>query len=194
MAQFIDWANRADSTDLVLRSAIAHLWFVTIHPFDDGNGRVARSISDWLLAQSENSPQRFYSMSAQIRIERDAYYDILEQTQKDTLDITPWLKWFLNCLGRAIDATEITLSSVLRKARFWDKRRNAPLNDRQRMMLNVLLDGFKGKLTSTKWAKITKCSQDTAHRDIQGLIEQGVLIKDPAGGRSTSYSLLETHH
>jgi Fic family protein len=191
MTQFIDWANRADNTDPVLRSAIAHLWFVTIHPFDDGNGRIARAISDWLLAQSENSPQRFYSMSAQIRKERDAYYDILEQTQKATLDITPWLEWFLNCLGRAVDATETTLSSVLRKARFWDKSRTAQLNDRQRLMLNMMLDDFKGKLTSSKWATLTKCSQDTAHRDIQNLIEQGILAKDPAGGRSTSYSLLQ---
>ena len=189
MIQFVDWANRADSTDLVLRSAIAHLWFVTIHPFDDGNGRIARAISDWLLAQSENSPQRFYSMSAQIRKERDAYYDILEQTQKATLDITPWLEWFLSCLGRAIDATEITLSSVLRKARFWDRAQAAQLNDRQRLVLNMLLDGLEGKLTSSKWAKLTKCSQDTAHRDIQNLIEQGVLVKNYAGGRSTSYSL-----
>jgi Fic family protein len=191
MTSFIDWTNRSEATDPVLRSAIAHLWFVTIHPFDDGNGRIARAIADWLLAQSENSPQRFYSMSAQIRLERNTYYDVLERTQVGTLDVTLWLEWFLQCLSRAIDATETTLASVLRKARFWDKRRTAQLNDRQRLMLNMLLDGFKGKLTSSKWAKLTKCSQDTAHRDIQDLIEQGVLAKDPAGGRSTSYSLLE---
>jgi len=191
MMAFMDWINRAETTDPVLRAAIAHLWFVTIHPFDDGNGRIARAIADWLLAQSENSPQRFYSMSAQIRLERNAYYDMLKRTQLGTLDITPWLEWFLQCLGRAIDATETTLASVLRKARFWDKRRTAQLNDRQHLMLNMLLDGFKGKLTSSKWAKLTKCSQDTAHRDIQDLIDQGVLTKDSAGGRSTSYSLLE---
>jgi Fic family protein len=189
MRQFIDWANRPDGTDAVLRSAIAHLWFVTIHPFDDGNGRIARAIADWLLAQSENSPQRFYSMSAQIRLERDAYYDILEQTQKDQLDITAWLEWFLRCLGRAINATETTLASILGKARFWDKHNTVPLNERQRLLLNMLLDGFKGKLTSSKWAKIAQCSQDTAHRDIQALIDRGILSKDPAGGRSTSYSL-----
>jgi Fic family protein len=189
MKQFIDWANRADGTDAVLRSAIAHLWFVTIHPFDDGNGRIARAIADWLLARSENSAQRFYSMSAQIRLERDAYYDILEQTQKDQLDITAWLEWFLRCLGRAINATETTLASILGKARFWDKHNTLPLNDRQRLLLNMLLDGFDGKLTSSKWAKIAKCSQDTAHRDIQALIDRGILTKDPAGGRSTSYSL-----
>src|SRR5439155_19392034 len=145
----------------------------------------------WILAKSENSPQRFYSMSAQIRLERDAYYDILEHTQKATLDITDWLAWFLGCLERALAGTEITLASVLRKARFWDKHRGAPINDRQRLMLNKMLDGFEGKLTTSKWAKLTKCSQDTAYRDIQDLIEHGIVTKDPAGGRSTSYSLRE---
>ncbi len=194
MKRFLEWGNQPDRADPVLRSGIAHLWFVTIHPFDDGNGRIARAIADWILAKSENSPQRFYSMSAQIRLERDAYYDILEQTQKATLDITAWLEWFLGCLDRALAATETTLASVLHKARFWDKHRSTPMNDRQRLMLNKMLDGFEGKLTSSKWAKLTKCSQDTAYRDIQDLMEQGILVKDSAGGRSTSYSLREYGH
>jgi len=191
MTQFITWANQPDSTDPVLRSALAHLWFVTIHPFDDGNGRIARAIADWILAQSENSAQRFYSMSAQIRQERKTYYDILEETQKATLDITRWMEWFLACLNRAFDGTETTLAAVLRKAQFWENHAGITINERQRMILNKMLDGFEGKLTSSKWAKITKCSQDTAHRDIQYLIEHGILQKDAAGGRSTSYSLRE---
>lgn len=189
MTSFIDWANQSNQTDPVLRAAVAHLWFVTIHPFDDGNGRMARAIADWALARSEKSPQRFYSMSSQIRAERKAYYDILEMSQKDSLDITRWLEWFLDCLGRAFDHTESTLSFVLRNARFWEDHSNISLNDRQRLILNKMLDGFEGKLTSSKWAKIAKCSQDTAHRDILNLMEQGILIQDSAGGRSTSYSL-----
>jgi len=189
---FLAWANdTADKTDMVLRAALAHLWFVTIHPFDDGNGRIARAIADWALARSENSPQRFYSMSAQIRHERNDYYDILERTQRGPLDITPWMDWFLGCLGRAFDGTEITLSAVLRKARFWEKYAHAPVNERQRDILNRLLDGFEGKLTTTKWAKLEKCSHDTALRDIQNLVEMGVLQRDEGGGRSTSYSLVE---
>jgi Fic family protein len=189
MSAFIDWANgAAESTDPVLKAAIAHLWFVTIHPFDDGNGRIARAIADWALARSENVSQRFYSMSAQIRHERNDYYDILEQTQKGSLDITPWLSWFLGCLGRAFEGTEVTLRVVLHKARFWEKHATAEINERQRDIINRLLDGFEGKLTTTKWAKLEKCSHDTALRDIQGLIEQGLLKKD-GGGRSTSYSL-----
>ena len=191
MTAFIDWANQPSDTDPVLRAAIGHLWFATIHPFDDGNGRIARAIADWALAQSEKSSQRFYSMSAQIRQERDAYYDILEKTQKGTLDITDWLEWFLGCLDRAFDATETTLAVVLRKARFWEKHADTPLNERQRFILNKLLDGLEGKLTSSKWAKLTKCSQDTAYRDILDLIRTGILVKDSAGGRSTSYSLKE---
>jgi Fic family protein len=189
MTRFMEWANREDTMDPVLKSAIAHLWFVTIHPFDDGNGRIARAISDWVLARAENTGHRFYSMSAQIRRERDDYYSILEHTQKGSLDITSWLQWFIGCLGRALDGSEITLAAVLRKARCWEVWNRVPLNDRQRLMLNKLLDGFEGKLTSSKWAQLTKCSQDTAARDIQGLIEAGILIKDAAGGRSTSYSL-----
>jgi len=165
---------------------------VTIHPFDDGNGRIARAIADWLLAKSENSAQRFYSMSAQIWQERNAYYDILERTQKGTLDVTPWMEWFLGCLERALAATETTLAVVLRKARFWERLRGTAINERQRRVLNSMLDGFEGKLTSTKWAKIGKCSHDTALRDIQYLIEKGFLAKAAAGGRSTSYSLKES--
>jgi len=189
MAPFLKWFNGTDNTDPVLRAALAHLWFVTIHPFDDGNGRIARALADMALARSEQSPQRFYSMSAQIRIERTAYYDILEKTQRDGLDITPWLEWFFGCLDRALDSTEKTLGSILRKARFWETYAHTPLNDRQRLMLNKLLDRFEGKLTSSKWATIAKCSQDTALRDLLDLVERGVLAKDPGGGRSTSYSL-----
>jgi len=168
------------------------LWFVTIHPFDDGNGRIARAIADWILARSEKSSQRFYSMSAQIRLERNAYHDILERTQKETLDITAWLQWVIDCFDRALDATEKTLASVLRKARFWETHAGAAINERQRLVLNKLLNGFEGKLTSSKWAKRAKCSQDTAYRDIQDLIQKGILVKDAAGGRSTSYSLRES--
>jgi len=191
MSAFLQWFEAEDGTDPVLRAGLAHLWFVTIHPFADGNGRIARAIADMALARSEKSPQRFYSMSAQIRIERNIYYDKLEKTQETGLDITPWLEWFLGCLDRAFDQTEKNLGSVLRKARFWEIHAHKPLNDRQRLMLNKLLDGFEGKLTSSKWAKIAKCSQDTALRDILNLIEQGALKKDPGGGRSTSYSLAE---
>jgi len=190
MSAFVAWANdRGDRTDMVLRAALAHLWFVTIHPFDDGNGRIARAVAEWALARSENSPQRFYSMSAQIRHERNDYYNILEKTQKGTLDATPWMEWFLTCLGRAFNGTEVTLGAVLRKARFWEKYARVQVNDRQRDVINRLLDGFTGKLTTTKWATLEKCSHDTALRDIQGLIERGLLRKDPRGGRSTSYSL-----
>jgi Fic family protein len=192
MARFLDWANDSgDKTDAVLRAALAHLWFVTIHPFDDGNGRIARAIADWALARSENSPQRFYSMSAQIRHERNAYYAILEQTQTGSLDVTPWMEWFLVCLGRAFDGTETTLAAVMRKARFWENHTQMSINDRQREIVNRLFDGFEGNLTTVKWAKLTKTSHDTALRDIQDLIAHGILKKDEGGGRSTSYSLKE---
>ncbi len=191
MAAFLEWFDRKAKIDPVLKAAIAHLWFVTIHPFADGNGRIARAIADMALARSEGSAQRFYSMSAQIRHERNAYYDRLEATQKGDLDITPWLDWFLSCLGRAFEGAEAILANVLFKARFWEKHIQAPFNPRQRDMLNRLLDGFEGKLTSSKWAKIEQCSPDTALRDITELIDQGVLQKDPGGGRSTSYSLVE---
>jgi Fic family protein len=191
MARFLAWANEKDGTDAVLRAGLAHLWFVTIHPFDDGNGRIARAIADWQLARSENSAQRFYSMSAQIRHARNDYYDTLEHTHKGTLDVTPWLAWFLGCLGRAFDDTETTLAAVLRKARFWERAARFAINDRQRIVLNRLLDGFTGKLTTQKWAALATCSHDTALRDIQGLIDHGLLKKDQGGGRSTSYSLNE---
>lgn len=189
---FLDWFNREESLDQVIKAAVAHLWFVTIHPFDDGNGRIARAIADMALARSEGAPQRFYSMSAQIRLERHAYYSILEKTQKGDLDITPWLQWFLACLGRAFGRTEKILSSVLHKAEFWRKHSSATFNDRQRDMINRLLDGFLGKLTTSRWSKVEKCSTDTALRDINDLVDRGILQKDPGGGRSTSYSLCET--
>jgi len=190
MTDFLEWLDGDDGTDLVLRAGLAHLWLVTIHPFEDGNGRMARAIADMILARSEQSAQRFYSMSAQIRQERDAYYAELEAAQKGTLDITGLLEWFLDCLSRAFDSVEATLSAVLGKARFWESCAALPLNERQRLIPNKLLDGFEGKLTSSKWAKLAKCSQDTALRDIQDLVERGVLAKDPGGGRSTCYSLV----
>ena len=170
---------------------VAHLWFVTIHPFDDGNGRIARAIADLTLARSEKSAQRFYSMSAQIREERKAYYDILEATQKGDLDITPWLEWFLGCLERAFNGAEKILATVMIKAHFWEMHRDQSFNKRQRLVINRLLNGFEGKLTSSKWAKLAKCSQDTALRDIEDLVARVILVKDPARGRSTSYSLAE---
>jgi Fic family protein len=190
MKKFLDWFEKESSTDLVLKAGLAHLWFVTIHPFDDGNGRIARAIADMVMARSEQSPQRFYSMSAQIRQERKSYYEILEATQKGDLDITRWLEWFLVCLGRAFDRAETILAAVLSKARFWDRFAATELNERQRSMINRLLNGFEGKLTSSKWAKLEKCSQDTALRDIEDLVRKGVLAKESAGGRSTSYSLV----
>jgi Fic family protein len=190
MKLLIDWFNKDDDTDLVLRAAIVHLWFVTIHPFEDGNGRIARVLADMLLARSEQSPQRFYSMSAQIQKERDAYYSRLEETQKGTLDISAGLEWFLDCVNHAFDGVEETLAIVLRKARFWESHAGTSINERQRLMLNKMLDGIEGKLTSSKWAKLAKCSQDTALRDILDLMERCIFVKDPAGGRSTSYSLV----
>jgi len=187
MMMFINWFNENANIDAVLKAAIAHLWFVTIHPFDDGNGRIARAIADMQLARADGTSQRFYSMSAQIRKERKEYYDILETIQKGSLDITQWLLWFLQCLDRAIIATDETLGGVLKKARFWEKHAAAPLNNRQRIMLNKLLDEFDGKLNTSKWAKILKTSQDTALRDIQDLIEKQILVKEAGGGRSTSY-------
>jgi Fic family protein len=192
MSRFLDWFNAVDDIDGVLKAALAHLWFVTIHPFDDGNGRVARAIADMALARSERSSQRFYSMSAQIRRERNAYYDMLERTQRGPLDVTPWLAWFLGCLIRAIDGAGDTLGTVIRKAMFWEKHAGASFNDRQTKVLNRLLDGLEGKLTSSKWAKLAKSSQDTAYRDILDLVNRGVLKKDAAGGRSTSHSLTDS--
>jgi Fic family protein len=188
---YLTWFNRKDSIDPVLKAALAHLWFVTIHPFEDGNGRIARALTDMILARSENSPQRFYSMSAQIQAERKTYYDILETTQKGNLDITEWLEWFLGCLDRAFWSAGTILADVLEKARFWERHGAKPFNDRQRKILNRILDGFEGKLTSSKWAKLGKCSQDTASRDIDDLLKHGILVKNPGGGRSTSYSLAD---
>ena len=189
MKAFLDWFALDTGSDPVLKAGLAHLWFVTIHPFDDGNGRIARAIADKALARSEKSSQRFYSMSAQIRQERNAYYGILEETQKGTMDITSWMEWFLGCLGRAIDGAQMTLSTVLAKARFWERSQEIQLNGRQRLIINRLLDGFEGKLTTSKYAQLAKCSQDTAHRDILALVDRGVLVRNPEGGRSTSYSL-----
>jgi len=189
MAAFFDWFNGKPDIDEVLKAGLAHLWFVTIHPFDDGNGRIARAIADMTLARSEKSPQRFYSMSEQIRQERNAYYDILEQTQKGTMDVTQWMLWFLSCLGRAIDGAQTILAAVLAKARFWERIRGISLNERQILILNRLLEGSEGKLTTSKYAKLAKCSQDTALRDILLLVRNGILARNPAGGRSTSYAL-----
>lgn len=192
MQKFIDWFNGYDGTDLILRAGVAHVWFVTIHPFEDGNGRIARAIADMALARSEKIAQRFYSMSTQVRKERNDYYKFLELTQKQNhLDITVWLDWFLGCLGRAFEGTNAILENVFRKAQFWEKHKDASLNERQRLIINKLFNGFEGKLTSSKWAKLAKCSQDTASRDIDDLIKRGILSKDAAGGRSTSYSLVE---
>ncbi|NEN24118.1 Fic family protein [Cryomorpha ignava] len=190
MKAFLKWFNSTQNIDLVIKAATAHLWFVTIHPFDDGNGRITRALTDLLLARSDNTTQRFYSMSAQIRKERKKYYEMLELSQKGELDITTWIVWFLNCLIKALKSTESVLNDVLIKAQFWNCNAKTILNERQKKMMNKLLDGFDGKLTSSKWAKITKCSKDTALRDIQDLIEKKVLQKEAAGGRSTNYELV----
>ena len=189
MSRFLDWFNKSSELDLVLKASVAHLWFVTIHPFDDGNGRITRALTDMLLAQSDRSSQRFYSMSAQIRLERKQYYEILEKTQKGNLDITDWIKWFLNCLLNALKSTDTILNRVLFKADFWTRHAKTIMNERQKKLLNKILDGFEGKLTSSKWAKIAKCSKDTAIRDINDLINKNILKKDEAGGRSTNYEL-----
>lgn len=188
--QFLTWFNQTQrGVDPFIKSAIAHLWFVTIHPFDDGNGRISRAIADMILAQGENQGNRFYSMTSQIRQDRKNYYNVLERTQKGSLDISNWLMWFLHCLHDAILQAESVLEKVLNKANFWKQHSAASLNPRQTTMLNFLFDGFKGNLTSIKWAKMMKCSQDSATRDINSLIQQGILIKSPAGGRSTCYLL-----
>ena len=189
MTLFLHWLNHEVGLDLLLKAAIAHLWFITIHPFDDGNGRIGRAIADLILARSENSSHRFYSLSAQIQKQRKSYYSILEQTQKGTLDITAWIEWFFDSLSKAIKEASMILETLLRKGQIWETLKEVALNERQRKMINRLLDGFEGKLTSSKWAKITKCSQDTAYRDILDLIERGILEKNPEGGRNTSYSI-----
>lgn len=190
ISAFLAWFESPGDIDPLLAAGLAHLWFVTIHPFEDGNGRIARTIADMALARSEQTGQRFYSMSTQICHERNAYYTMLEQTQKGGLDITAWQDWFLGCLQRAITRAQDALANVLAKARFWERFAKEPLNERQIKVLNRLLDDFEGKLTTSKWAKLAKCSQDTAHRDIRDLIERGALKKDAGGGRSTSYSLV----
>lgn len=190
MARFLAWFDSETDIDPVIKAGIAHFWFVTIHPFEDGNGRIARAIADLALARSENSAQRFYSMSSQIRVECNRYYDMLETTQKGGLDITSWLQWFLDCLSRAFDNADETLNTVMTKARFWEAIKGKPLNARQQLVLNRFLDGFDGKLTSSKWAKLAKCSQDTASRDIDDLVHKGILQKSAAGGRSTSYDIV----
>lgn len=191
MTPFIDWFNTNSEIEPVIKAGLAHLWFVTIHPFDDGNGRIARALSDMLLARSDGSHQRFYSMSAQIRAERKSYYNILENTQKGDLDVTAWLLWFLNCLLNALNASDVILAKVLHKAQFWKQHTTTNFNSRQQLMINKLLDSFEGKLTTSKWAKITKSSSDTALRDIQDLISKDILRKEPSGGRNTNYELIE---
>lgn len=193
MAEFLAWFEGKDGVDPVLRAGIAHLWFMTIHPFEDGNGRIARAITDMTLARADGMPYRFYSLSSQIESERKDYYDQLEKQQRDTLEITGWLKWFLDCLGRAIASAENSLSAVLFKARLWEKINRQPVNERQRLIINRMLeDDFKGNMNTSKYARLAKCSLDTALRDIQDLKSRGIFIQNPGGGRSTSYRLLDT--
>jgi Fic family protein len=189
LKQFLAWFNGSQEIDPVIKAGIAHLWFVTLHPFDDGNGRIARAVSDRALAIAEQSGRRFYSVSAQIQRERKDYYAMLERTQKGSLDITEWLDWFLSCLHRAILGAGHTLSQVLAKSEFWRRWAGTPLNDRQILIINRLLNGFEGKMTSSKWASIAKCSPDSALRDSSDLVEKGILRKSEAGGRSTSYEI-----
>ena len=189
MKRFIKWFNTVQNIDPVIKAGISHLWFITIHPFEDGNGRISRALTELLLARSDGISQRYYSMSSQIRVDRKSYYDTLEKIQQSTLDITMWLEWFLNCLIKALNESDNVLKKVLYKHKFWNKYGVEIQNERQKIMLNNLLDNFNGKLTSSKWAKITKCSNDTALRDIQDLIKKGILKKDLAGGRSTNYEL-----
>lgn len=191
MHTFLKWFNENHTIEPVIKAGIAHLWFLTIHPFEDGNGRIARALADLLLARSDNQPQRFYSMSAQIRKQRKSYYEILEKTQKGSLDVSEWLVWFLKCLQKALENSEQLLEKVIFKHGFWIKNVEKTENERQRKMLNLLLEGFKGNLTTSKWARINKCSADTALRDIQDLVNKGVLKKLPGGGRNTAYGLAE---
>lgn len=190
MRRFIDWVNTESALDPVLKAGIAHIWFVSIHPFDDGNGRITRALTDMLLARSEKSSKRFYSMSNEMKLQQNEYYDILERTQRGDGDITEWLLWFLDCFGKALSSTEDTLSAVLAKSRFWEAHRNVAVNERQRKIINMQFDGFFGKLTTGKWAKIGKCSTDTALNDIRDLVSKGMLKRNDEGGRSTNYSLV----
>ena len=191
MERFIAWVNDSEDDDAVLKAAIAHLWFVSIHPFDDGNGRITRALTDMLLARSENCNKRFYSISAEIKALQKEYYEVLERTQHGDGDITEWLLWFLGCFEKALDSTDDTLSSVMRKAEFWERYRDVSFNERQRKLLNMQFDGFFGKLTSGKWSKIAKCSSDTALNDINDLVSKGILRKASEGGRSTNYILVD---
>lgn len=191
MNLFLEWINNDNLEEPVIKAGVAHLWYVTLHPFEDGNGRIARAITDMLLTRSDGIPQRFYSMSAQIRTQRKEYYEILEKTQKGSIDITNWLEWFLSCLLNALNNSEVVLRKVIFKHNFWNKNSVKLQNERQRLILNKLLDGFDGNLTSSKWAKIAKCSQDTALRDIQDLMDKSILRKSDSGGRSTNYELTE---
>lgn len=191
IAKFLKWLNAPPAVDPVLKAGIAHLWFVTVHPFEDGNGRIARAIADLALARADGTHRRFYSMSSQIDAERKEYYLRLEAAQRGSLDLTKWLEWFLACLGRAIGGADTSLASVLRKARLWQRINLSPVNQRQRVVINRLVDDFKGCLTSSKYAKIAKCSSDTALRDIRELLDRGILVQGSGGGRSTSYRLAE---
>ena len=191
MERFISWVNAESEVDEVVKAAITHLWFVTIHPFDDGNGRIARALTDMMLARSERTSKRFYSMSAEIKLMRSEYYEVLERTQRGDGDITEWLLWFLRCFDAALDSTEENLSAVLARARYWEHFAKEEINERQRKIINLQFDDFFGKLTSSKWAKIGKCSSDTALNDIKDLLGKGMLVKNGEGGRSTNYSLPE---
>lgn len=189
MSAFLAWFNTKQAIDPVLKAAVAHLWFVTIHPFADGNGRIARAIADCALARADGVPTRFYSLSSQIEKERKTYYDIQEATQKGSLDITDWLAWFVACFGRALGEANLVVENVLRKARIWEKASRHTINERQRKVINRLLDGFNGKLTSSKYAKLTDCSHDTALRDIKLLISYGILREEGESRRGASYAL-----
>ncbi len=192
MRRFLQWFESGPTLDPVIRAGVAHLWFVTIHPFEDGNGRIARAIADLALARADGMPERFYSMSSQIESERREYYRRLESTQHGDMDITPWLRWFLGCLDRAIGSAETLVGAVLARARFWQRLDRQPVNDRQRRVLERMLGHFEGLLTTSKYAKLAKCSQDTALRDITELVERGILARNPGGGRSTSYRISES--
>jgi Fic family protein len=189
MDRFLAWFNAPPQSDLVIHAAIAHLWFVSIHPFEDGNGRIARAVGELVLARSDDSANRFYSMSAQTRIERREYYNILEATQKGDMEVTSWMEWFMDCLDRSFQQSEILLARVLAKAKFWEAMANQSINERQRRLLNLMMDQSIDKFTTSKWARIAKCSQDTAYRDIVDLVDREILVMDAAGGRSSSYSL-----
>lgn len=189
MDHFLKWFNDKNTIDPVLKSAIAHFWFIIIHPFDDGNGRIARAISDLMLARADGTSERFYSMSSQILVERKKYYETLQRVQHSSGDLSDWLSWFLHCLKKSLVATEQTLQKIMRKNEFWQKHENSELNERQRLVLNKLFDGLDGKLKSSKWAKIAKCSPDTALRDIKDLMDKQILRQEQAGGRSTNYEL-----